>query len=265
MTNQAISDAFVSARLSARALPGFPGDLPGSLSEAYAVQALSVAAWPDEVAGWKVGGIPPANAEKYGADRLAGPIFKRSVRRVNGAPVSMPAFEGGFAAVESEYVLVTGDAVEPGAVAADALAARNIVARVHIGVEIASSPLRTINELGPASIISDFGNNAGIILGEEIEDWRDRDLSEIEVETLIDGDTVGTARAGPDAPFEAVAFLIGHFARADRVLPAGTYVSTGAITGVHDAQVGAVATARFEGVGRIDLRLDPAQAAGSSG
>lgn len=49
--------------------------------------------------------------------------------------------------------------------------AAQLPATLFIGVEIASSPLATINTLGPRVVISDFGNNNGLILGPEVTDW----------------------------------------------------------------------------------------------
>ena len=39
------------------------------------------------------------------------------------------------------------------------------VQSMHIGVEVASSPLATLNDLGPGAVISDFGNNWGVVVG----------------------------------------------------------------------------------------------------
>ena len=75
-----IARSFVEARLEARALDGFPGVLPRDLPAAYAVQDAAIALWPDTLAGWKVGGIPPAWRERYGEERLVGPIFRGAVR-----------------------------------------------------------------------------------------------------------------------------------------------------------------------------------------
>ena len=36
---------------------------------------------------------------------------------------------------------------------------------MFVGIEIASSPLQNINDFGPAVVASDFGNNAGLLLG----------------------------------------------------------------------------------------------------
>ena len=45
------ASAFVEARLAGRSLPVYPGDMPDSLEEAYAIQSAAISAWPDRVAG----------------------------------------------------------------------------------------------------------------------------------------------------------------------------------------------------------------------
>lgn len=257
----AVSRAFVAARLGGQALATFPGALPGSLEEAYAVQSRSIEAWPDDVVGWKIGGIPEPFRTQYGADRLVGPIFARSVRTADGAAAPMTAYKGGFAAVEAEFVLVFGDKVEPGALEPSVEAVREAVSAVHVGVEIASSPLPVINELGPMSIITDFGNNAGLLIGPEVADGRTRDLSAIEVSVEIDGRPIAEGRTAPDAPFAAAAFLVKVCAERGFTLPKGAFASTGAVTGVHEASVGSRSTVRFGGAGTLALELVPAERA----
>ncbi len=86
----------------------------------------------------------------------------------------MPVFAGGFAAVEAEYVFRLGAMRRPTSSTGPTTRRRRWSAALHVGVEPASSPLATINDLGPAVVVSDFGNNAGLMLGPEIADWRQR-------------------------------------------------------------------------------------------
>ena len=67
---------------------------------------------------------------------------------------------------------------------------------MYIGIEIASSPLQNINDFGPAVVASDFGNNAGLLLGAEVTDWQTRSLDTLNCETRIDGDGGGTRQRG---------------------------------------------------------------------
>lgn len=74
--SQAVAGRFVAARLSASALPDYPGPLPRTLAEAYARQDAAIALWPDEIAGWKVGGIADPWVGRFGEPRLLGPISR---------------------------------------------------------------------------------------------------------------------------------------------------------------------------------------------
>ena len=86
-----------------------------------------------------------------------------------------------------------------------------MVAAVHIGVEIAGSPLMTINDLGPLAIVADFGNNAGLIVGPALLGWQKRAPEDWHCETFIDGVSRGRGHGGaaPGGPFESLRFLIG--------------------------------------------------------
>ena len=72
-----------------------------------------------------------------------------------------------------------------------------------------TSPLATINKIGPLCVVSDFGNNNGIIVGPEIPNWRERAMTELTCETFIDGVSVGTGMAAnvPGGPLESVRFV----------------------------------------------------------
>lgn len=247
----AIATRFVEARLARRALADFPGQLPLDMATAYATQDVAIDLYPDEIVAWKVGMVPPALHEQLGARRLAGPIFRRNLWTATAMPTPLPAIPGGFAAVEGEFVARVG-ALDPSKLDWTLDEAVDVIAALHIGVELAGSPLKTINDLGSAVVASDFGNNAGLVLGAEIEDWRAR-LAGIEVETTIDGEVVGTGTANsiPAGILESVRFLIEHCARRGRPLTEGMLISTGAVTGVHEAKIGARSTCVFSGVGAI--------------
>src|SRR5690349_10176126 len=100
------AERFVRARLAATALTAFPGEIPTSLEPAYACQDAAIGRWPDEVQGWKVGRINEPWLSRLGEDRLVGPIFARSVQFARGGDlIEFPVFEGGFAAVEAEFIV----------------------------------------------------------------------------------------------------------------------------------------------------------------
>ncbi len=245
---RAISDTLTGARRAASALPGFPGDLPETFAQAYETQRISREAWADKVAGWKVGGVPTAFIEHFNATRLTGPIFAESVVRPSDGEVArMPIFEGGFGAIEPEFIVELGETRSQD--------------RMYIGAEIASSPIPAINDVGPIAVISDFGNNNGMLLGPEIKRWQSIAPNAAVVETHIDGEMIASRvlESFREDTGKALAFMFDH-ARAHNIdLSPGTFVSTGAITGVHEAKIGARSTLDFGQFGTLELILTKAE------
>jgi len=242
-----IAGRFLAARRAAAGLDSYPGDLPATLDQAYAIQDAAIASWGRPVIGWKVGRVLPPLSEQFGTDRLGGPIFARTDSARDGAPVEMPVFAEGFAAGESEFLLRIGTAPRPGKTDFTLDEAADLIGAVHVGIEIASSPLGAINDLGPIAVISDFGNNNGLVVGAEIEDWRSSGFESWQVTTLIDGEEVGTGKASafPDGAIGAARFLFELMARRGIALSPGQWISSGAVTGVHRAHPGQSVEARF--------------------
>lgn len=250
------SDALLAARRSCRPLAKFPGELPGTLDEAYAVQARSTELWGDTLVGYKVGGIPPAHRSNYEGNWLAGPIFAGQTQRVEGdGHVEVTVYEGGFAAYEAEIVFVVSSLPDAEVSSSDALAH---VGEIYVGAEIASSPLGDINDIGPGAIISDFGNNAGLVIGPRVEKGMLDDLFATEVRVGIDGREVGKAapKPGDDGPLGALAFLLNRLRKTGAALPGkGLLVSSGAITGVHRSEAGSIGHIDFGRFGRFDIAM----------
>jgi len=222
------------------------------MARSYAIQDAAIALYPDRVAGWKVGGVPPAQQSALGVHRLAGAIFAGNVWTVGEAPTPLPAIEGGFAAVEAEFIARIGLDADPAKIDWTIEEAADQIDAVFIGVELAGSPLSAINDLGSAVVASDFGNNGGLVIGPELTNWRER-LDAIQVETVIDGVSVGKGGSLSLAggALESVRFLLEHCARWGRPLTAGMLVSTGAVTGVHRIYADSEAACVFEGVGEV--------------
>lgn len=253
---QSVAERFVAARLSADALQDYPGPLPTTLADAYARQDAAIALWPDDIAGWKVGGIADSWAEPLGESRLVGPIFHRHLWHARaGATTPLPVIPGGFAAVEAEHVFVLAVSAPAARTEWTPAQAADLVAELRVGIELAGSPLATINELGPAVVVSDFGNNAGLVLGEPIC-WRSRPPESLTCETRLEGRSVGHGGAAAIAggPLAALAFALGCCARRGRPLRAGEVVSTGACTGIHAIQIGEEAQVTFAGAAALRCR-----------
>jgi 2-keto-4-pentenoate hydratase len=259
---EAIAAAFVDARRAAQPLAAYPGDRPADLAAAYAIQDRAIARAGRPVIGWKVGRINAPLDAALGANRLTGPIFADTVVwPAPGEEPEMPVFVGGFAAAEAEFLLhiaPRADAAHP----QDDAATRLVIDEVRLGIEIASSPWQGINADGPAVTASDFGNNHGLVFGPALAGWEAVDLCAVPVRTEVDGTVVGEATAATmlDGPLGAVRFLIAHLAQRGIDLGAGTWVSSGAVTGVHPVVVGQGVRAVFGDLGEVRCRIAAARA-----
>lgn len=257
-----IARTFVSARQNAVAVPEYPGPIPPDMASGYAIQEQAIGLWPDGVAGWKVGLVPPAQQARLGTVRLAGPIFGRNVVRVGSGPARLPAITGGFAAVEVELVAAATVDAPPDKTLWTLDEAAALVDAWYLGVEFAASPFAGINDLGATVVISDFGNNGGLVVGARLDSALLGDPARLVCRVTIDDEQVGLANAAalPGGPLEALRFVLGHLAQRGRPLRAGQWVSTGAVTGVHRIFSGQKATAELVGRERIDVSISTATA-----
>lgn len=252
------SQAFTNARRDSVGLSDYPGDLPKTLEQAYRIQDEAIDLWPHSIAGWKIGGIGPDHQGALGAAKLAGPVFENQIYLSEaGSIIEMPVFADGFAAIEPEIVfIVAKDAPEDKTDWTPAEAA-DYIGKVHIGVEIASSPFPAINDMGPLVTISDFGNNNGLIIGDELANWKASKLEDWSVETIIESESVGVTT--PPGPLESFRFILENTARRGRPLKKSMAITTGAITGVHQAFAGQSSTIHCTGANDIHLKLVPSK------
>ncbi|WP_442954347.1 2-keto-4-pentenoate hydratase [Paracoccus sp. APAP_BH8] len=250
-----IAEAFYNARKRGSFLAEFPGPLPSDLTEAYAIQDCEIALSEQGPSGWKVASIHPELQASFGAHRLSGPVM-RLIDRTDSAEefFEVSVIAGGFAAVEAEFAFRLGRDIPAGACAEDLNAA---VAAMHVAVEIAGSPLASLNDLGPVAVVSDHGNNAGLIVGPEVMNWRERPVEKLTTQVEIDGEAVGEGSAArlQGGPFGALAWLADHLAQRGHSLKSGMWISTGATTGVHRISPHQRAVVRFPKIAELKFNV----------
>lgn len=246
-----------------QAIDTYPGgQVPADLASAYAIQDDAIAAWPDTVAGWKVAAIQPLWREQYTAERLAGPVFLRSVWNAANQAVDVPVIEGGYAAVEAEFAIRLSRTIDLSQPLVDTQQLLQYVEGVYAAVEIAASPLASLSALGPGAVVSDFGNNSGLVVGASLPLSLLRDPASAVSEMEINGEVAGRGDASriPGGPLAALLFLVNHLASRGRTLAAGDWISTGASTGIHPVKPGDVVIARFNQDVAMTIRIGRALA-----
>ena len=145
-----IAEQFVHARLAARALPQYPG-----VGSSRSRNSVSL---PGPCAS-RTGRTPSPAGRSRAFLRRSRPSMPKSgwsarssrptfTSQRAGRTIECPVFEGGFAAVEAEIVICVGRDAPRDKVDWTLDEAADFVGELCIGVEIASSPLATLNELG---------------------------------------------------------------------------------------------------------------------
>lgn len=250
-----IASAFVEARRRGTSIATYPGQRPTDLATAYEIQDCALSVWDRKVGGWKVGKINPPHDAQLGANRLVGPAFADVIFEAGDTAHQFEVFEGGFAAVEAEFMLRI--APQDGPLPTTRESAMDWIDEIRIGIEIASSPYAAINADGPCVTISDHGNNAGLLLGSVVPRDIWPRLDDVAVTVDIEGAEVGRATTATmlDGPFGAAAFLLNNLHDRDIAPAAGWWISSGAITGVHEVARGHSSTARFKGLGEVSVQI----------
>jgi 2-keto-4-pentenoate hydratase len=255
--DDAIATELVAARAEGRSLTGFPGAIPGSMAEAYRIQDRAIALWPDTLAGWKIGFIPPDRRSTGEPDRLIGPIWRKQFQLIGeqSAPTEVGIFASGFAAVEAELVIRLGQDL-PAHAEGDWTAeeAAGLEQQLLIGIEVASSPIPDINSLGPTVIAADFGNNHGLVVGALLADRAGDDP--IELASYIDGQPVGggTSANLPGGMHHGLATALNILTERRQPVRAGMVFATGAITGIHEIRPGQHCRIEVRGGPSVELR-----------
>lgn len=259
MTPDRIAASFRTARLSAQPLDAYPSsEVPPTLESAYAIQQTAIAAWPDRLVGWKVAAIRESWRARYPADRLSGPIFAKQLSTGDG---ERAIIRGGYAAVEAEFALLLAPDFPLNTPFTSVDALLPYVSSVHAAIELAGSPLPNLSDLGPGAVISDFGNNIGLVIGPELEQFFDRPLADWNVGVKV-GDALvgeGSPERIPGGPLASVLFLANSLVSRGSTLRPGDWVSTGASTGAHPVRIGDQVEVSFDGKRAISLRICEAQ------
>lgn len=258
-----LAQNLTTARKTATGFKQYPAVTPTNLEFSYNVQDAAIDIWQDQIVGWKIGRLSPEAQLLHKTERLSGPIFAQRFWPEANAGNVVGIIDGGFAAVEAEFVFEVKTDSDPKKFEYSEVEAFNLLAAMHCGIEIAGSPIFDINSYGPTVVASDFGNNFGLILGNRLLEFSDieqlspANCRNFTTQTKVNGENVGTGGlfSIPGGPLAAIAWLAGHLAKRNRPLKRGHLISSGATTGIHDFVVGDSAKVHFGHNGSIKCEM----------
>lgn len=252
-----LADLLVEARSTGRQIRDLEKGLePPTTADGYAVNELVAKGlgWP--LLGWKIAATTPVMQQRL---RTSEPIYGRTFKRFETvSPARMRHAELLDPLVECEFFFRLGHALPPRPHPYGASEVADAVASVHAGVEIAECrfPLDALPAV-PA-ILADGAASGRYVVGNEIADWRRRDLAAVPVELEVNGVVRRTGRGG-DVMGDPLAPLVwlanARSARGDG-LAAGAMVSTGTATGMLLAKAGDRMVARFDGACAVEIAFD---------
>ncbi len=257
MTVQAAADFLLAAHREGRRFERLPaGIAPGSEEEAYSVQEALVAGMGLPVAGWKVALTSAAMRRVVpGIDQpCAGAIF---AERVHRSPARLPRAALMRIGLECEAMVRLADDLPDTGRPWTRESVADHVGAVAAAFELIDDREADYNNMNAFELIADNAWNGGVVIGQEISDWRALDLAGAHGSLEIDGKPVGEGRGG-DAmghPFEPLAWLANNAVARGRPLRAGALVMTGSIVPTQFLEAGNRAVYIHEALGRVELEI----------
>lgn len=238
---ESAADALLEARRRRRPIP-VPAAGPADMADAFAVQERVAAA------------LGPTAAWKAGRDGTAAPF---AVDHLQLSPGRRPASDFLRPAIEVEIAFLIGEDLGLDGSVPSAEALRAAIRSVHAAVEIADSRFDTWPVPDRLWALADHQGGGALVVDPDGVPWTGAPLGRAQIALVIDGKAAfsgeGVNPAGE--PFDLLAGLAAHLSTRGGI-GAGTYVTTGSLTGMIVVEAGASVAAEVEGIGRVALELD---------
>jgi 2-keto-4-pentenoate hydratase len=233
-----------------------PDDLvPHDLEAATAIQDKLSKHLDLECVGWKLALTSAAGQAREGFERpFTGRLFRGFVRRspAEYAPGSFrqPLLEAEIAFRMARGLPSTGRTFEETEVL-------DAVDSAFVGIEVADVRYAARWPFAMPLLAADNGAAGGFVVGPDIPDWRERDLSLIEGSMEINGKHAAGNLAGNERTnaIAALAWAANELAHRGYGLRPGDLVTTGSATVPTRCDAGTTAVARFAGIGEVRVTI----------
>ena len=247
-----------SARIENKVVDCLPKAIrPTNLQEAYSVQDRLV-----QVLGWNVGGwfcacTNPAIQRILNLDE---PYYARLFKDyIFAGPVILKATDYPPIVIECEFGFRLGNDLPKRSEPYSREEVEDAIAEVHPTIEVVAGHLRDWPNQDVWSVIADNGTDGALVYGTGTTEWRRLDLVNMRV-TLEVNDRIEREGSGENVlgdPLDAFVWLANARSRDGDGLRAGDIQNTGTATEIYWVEPGDEVIACFEGLGSVQLRIDP--------
>ena len=225
-----------------------------TMADAMEIQAAAFEHLGSPSVGWKVGATNKAAQDGFGIDApFYGPMAELGVLENGGTLKKTPC----VGACEPEYAFkmaqdfpASGEAITP-------QSATQAVDRLHIAIEVIGRCIGNTDFANGLGVSMDFGGNVAFIVGPEVKDWQNQDLTHSVVESMVDGAVVQTGNGEPvmGHPVNSLVWIAETLAAQGKQIKAGEWVSTGTCTAAVPAEAGTTYAAKFGDFGEVSVKF----------
>ena len=233
-----------------------PALVPPNVDTAYEIAAMVADELGWEVVGWK---IAATNKKMQAALRSDAPIYGRVFSgHLKSAPITVAHAPLCNPIPEVEYQVHLGADLPPSAQPYTRAQVEAAVAAISIGIELAECRfIHDDNFPTLPAILADGAGSGTLIIGPEIEDWPNQDITNQEVVLRVDGIECRRGRAGNaiEHPIVPLTWLANTLSRSGIGMEAGQVISTGTLTGMLRPRPGETYRADFGPFGDVTMTL----------
>jgi 2-keto-4-pentenoate hydratase len=246
-TTQRAAEMLLGVRRGGAKLAGLGEAAPADEAGSWAIQRAVLAATGGRIGGYKC--ATPTGKPRSGALLDAAGLVRSPARW------SLPA--GATIGIETEVAFRMARALPPRGTPWTRDEVVDAVAGCFPAIELVVSRYADAGQVSLTEAMADNVAHAGLVLGDDVPDWRARDLNDLAVRQTADG-VVQVERRGANPagdPLLSLTRLANHLHGFGLQLEAGQVVTTGSWTGLLSVPAGTRVVGGFEGLGEAVVEL----------
>lgn len=255
MSQQAIIDALLNARLSGEKLGTYPGPAPTSMADAFAIQSAIRSSIGWKHAGWKIGCTSERAQKALHTDGpFPGPLYRE---RLFSSGTHVETLASNSRTTEPEIAFTMARDLPARDRAWSVEEVLDAVATVHPSIEIVNPRLpKGFNDV-VEWYVADGGLSHALVLGPGVMPLKRADYARITNRVSLNGVSKysGIASNALGGPELALTWLANNLIAKGLFLRAGDVVTTGVITEVFDTSIGDHVEATYDLIGKVLVQL----------